>query len=119
MTKDTDAGRALAEAVCERIIAPHREIAEQVRREMLPKLDDDVIGKINESHVVFGTACAYEAAKELAEYQATFDAQWTAQMRAVERWRAANPGNDLVLPDHEKLITWLLDQIGSMRGDVQ
>lgn len=51
----------------------------------------------------------YKAAERAAELQRTFDVQWAADMRAVERWRAANPGNDLVLPDRSKLVEWLLN----------
>jgi hypothetical protein len=41
----------------------------------------------------------------------TFDMRWEAQLRGVERWREANPGNDLVMPDHADLIVWLLEQL--------
>ncbi|MBO9624121.1 MAG: hypothetical protein J7500_15545 [Sphingomonas sp.] len=52
----------------------------------------------------------YKAAERAAELQRTFDLQWDADMRAVQRWRAANPGNDLVLPDRGKLTEWLLER---------
>ncbi len=47
---------------------------------------------------------------ENAELQRTFDMNWDAQMRAVERWREANPGNELVLPDTADLTLWLLER---------
>ncbi|MGY8665719.1 hypothetical protein Q3C01_25630 [Bradyrhizobium sp. UFLA05-109] len=51
----------------------------------------------------------FAAAKEqAAELQDIFDLQWEADMRAVRRWRAANPGNELVLPDRANLVIWLL-----------
>jgi hypothetical protein len=40
-----------------------------------------------------------------------FNLRWNADMRAVKRWRAANPGNELVLPDHADLVVWLLEQL--------
>ncbi|WP_439372966.1 hypothetical protein [Bradyrhizobium sp. DASA03120] len=52
------------------------------------------------------------AAKEqAAELQDIFDLQWDADMRAVQRWRAANPGNELVLPDRANLVVWLLGMV--------
>lgn len=65
------------------------------------------------------------AAKEdAAELQDIFDLQWDADMRAVRRWRAANPGNELVLPDRANLVIWLLglversaEQPGSREGE--
>jgi len=47
---------------------------------------------------------------EVGELQEVFDFQWKANMRAVEMWRAANPGNDLVLPDSANLTVWLLER---------
>jgi hypothetical protein len=47
---------------------------------------------------------------EVGELQEVFDFQWRANMRAVEMWRAANPGNDLVLPDSAKLTVWMLER---------
>jgi hypothetical protein len=51
---------------------------------------------------------------ERDELQQVFDFQWKANMRAVEMWRAANPGNDLVLPDSAKLAIWLLERIKAL-----
>jgi hypothetical protein len=48
---------------------------------------------------------------ERDEFQQVFDMQWKADMRAVEMWREAHPGNDLVLPDSAKLSVWLLDRV--------
>lgn len=48
---------------------------------------------------------------ENAEYEEVFDMQWKAGMRAVERWREAHPGNDLVLPDTADLCLWLLARV--------
>jgi hypothetical protein len=38
-------------------------------------------------------------------------------MRAVEMWRAANPGNDLVLPDSAKLTVWLLERTEALTAE--
>jgi hypothetical protein len=51
---------------------------------------------------------------EVGELQEVFDFQWRANMRAVEMWRAANPGNDLVLPDSARLTVWMLDRIEAL-----
>ncbi len=51
-----------------------------------------------------------EARKERDELQASFDLRWKADMRAIARWRVANPGNELVLPDHADLCVWLLKE---------
>jgi len=48
---------------------------------------------------------------ERDEVRHIFQRQWDAQMRGVQRWREANPGNDLVLPDHANLIEWLVEQV--------
>ena len=43
--------------------------------------------------------------------QETFDIRWNADRRAIKRWQAANPGNDLTWPDHVDLVLWLMGQI--------
>lgn len=45
------------------------------------------------------------------EELASFDLRWAADRRAVARWREANPGNDLVCPDHADLVVWLLEAL--------
>jgi hypothetical protein len=56
---------------------------------------------------------------EVGELQEVFDFQWRAHMRAVEMWRTANPGNDLVLPDSAKLTVWMLEQLEAARADAK
>jgi len=59
-------------------LAPSREIALRVREHMMSNLDDDVIGRITESHVAFGTACAWEALQgQAALYKALEKARAT------------------------------------------
>jgi len=54
---------------------------------------------------------ALDAAEgERDEYKQLFGIQWDADRRAVEEWRAANPGNDLVFPDSTRLAVWALEQ---------
>lgn len=43
--------------------------------------------------------------------QATFDLQWEAQMRAVKRWQATNPGKEATWPDQTNLLVWLMNQL--------
>lgn len=38
-----------------------------------------------------------------------FDIRWAADMRAIELWHAAHPGNELVWPDHADLVVWLME----------
>lgn len=48
---------------------------------------------------------------ERVEHELSFELRWQADMRAIARWQAAHPGNDLVWPDHTDLLVWLLDQV--------
>ena len=50
-----------------------------------------------------------------AEMQRTFDIRWNADMRAIKRWQAAHPGNDLTWPDHADLVVWLMEQLDQHR----
>lgn len=56
-------------------------------------------------------ASAPKMRAELDDMQATFDLRWEADQRAIKRWQAAHPGNDLVWPDHADLVVWLLEQL--------
>jgi hypothetical protein len=47
--------------------------------------------------------------EEAADYQASFDLRWRADMRAIERWHAAG-GHRLTWPDHADLVVWLVTQ---------
>ena len=40
----------------------------------------------------------------------TFDLRWKADQRAIKRWQAAHPGNDLTWPDHSDMVVWLMEQ---------
>jgi hypothetical protein len=54
--------------------------------------------------------CGLCALADKSQLQRTFDLRWDADMRAIKRWQAANPGNDLVWPDRADLVVWLLDR---------
>ena len=60
-----------------------------------------------------GTDC--EGQKENADLRDTLDAVIWADERGVELWRAAHPGNELVVPDRAKLVGWLLEQNAALR----
>ena len=60
-----------------------------------------------------GTDC--KGQRENAELNATLDAVIAADERAVELWRAAHPGNELVIPDRGRLVGWLLEQNAALR----
>jgi len=46
-----------------------------------------------------------------ADLQRTFDLRWKADQRAIKIWQEANPGNDLVWPDHADLVVYLLGRL--------
>lgn len=49
---------------------------------------------------------------ELAERDASFELRWSADMRAITRWRAEDPQpRDLIMPDHADLVVWLLKRL--------
>lgn len=52
-----------------------------------------------------------ELTEERDDLQATFDLRWKADMRAIKRWQAAHPGNDLTWPDHADLVVWLMEEL--------
>ena len=59
---------------------------------------------------------ARELERENADMRDTLDAVIAADERAVELWRAAHPGNDLVIPDRAKLVGWLLEQLAARKA---
>jgi hypothetical protein len=60
-----DLGKRISELAADRELAPARAIAERVATDLRAEMPDDVIAHLGESHVVFGTACAFAAMKEL------------------------------------------------------
>lgn len=57
------------------------------------------------------------ARAELCEFDHTFALRRDADMRAIDRWRKAHPGNDLALPDHADLVVWLLEELYMARAN--
>lgn len=62
-----------------------------------------------------GTDC--KGQQENADLRDTLDAVIAADGRAVDLWRAAHPGKELVIPDRAKLVGWLLEQNAALRED--
>ena len=62
-----------------------------------------------------GTDC--KGQQENADLRDTLDAVIAADGRAVDLWRAAHPGKDLVIPDRAKLVGWLLEENAALRAD--
>ena len=60
-----------------------------------------------------GTDC--KGQQENADLRDTLDAVIAADGRAVDLWRAAHPGKDLVIPDRAKLVRWLLEQLAARK----
>lgn len=59
---------------------------------------------------------ARQLERENADLHATLDAVIAADERAVELWRAAHPGNELVIPDRARLVGWLLEQLAARKA---
>jgi hypothetical protein len=66
----------------------------------------------DEEHGYCG-ACHDFTGHPTAELQLWYDLRSAADQMAVAKWRAANPGKELVIPDHADLVIWLLDQLAS------
>ncbi len=62
---------------------------------------------------------AERAEAENAELEQVFELQHSRSIEAVKLWRAAHPGNDLVLPDLWTLWTWVLDRITALEKDAR
>ena len=60
-----------------------------------------------------------ELERENAELNATLDSIISADERAVTLWRAAHPGNELVIPDRAKLVGWLLEQNDKLQANAE
>ena len=55
-----------------------------------------------------------DVGERIAELQASADLRWKADMRAIERWRAAHPDKELVWPDHADLCVWLMGELDAL-----
>lgn len=64
--------------------------------------------EIQMSHLQAEVAQAHEAKAELEHL---FELQWEADQRAIKRWQAAHPGNDLVWPDRADMVVWLMQEL--------
>lgn len=69
-----------------------------------------------EARKVYDEARVNKAIEESDELEALFDMQWEADQRAVKRWRAAHPDNDMVLPDRADMVVWLMEQLDAPHG---
>lgn len=56
-----------------------------------------------------------ELETENAEYKASFDLRWKADMRAIKKWHDAG-GDKMMWPDHADLCVWLIDRITERGG---
>lgn len=52
-----------------------------------------------------------EAQLELAEYQLSYDLQWSAAQRAIAMWQKAHPEKQGIWPDQAKLMVWLMEKL--------
>ena len=72
-------------------------------------MTDDLVKRLRRGTA--GDKERHAAADSIEQFEQSFDLRWSADMRAIERWRKDHPGNDLVMPDHADLCVWLLDRI--------
>lgn len=78
-------------------------------------VDDAMKAAMGESDIELSLA---EKEKQNSEaFQRTFDLRWKADMRAIKRWQAAHPGNDMVWPDRADMVVWLLDEMEKCVGE--
>ena len=47
---------------------------------------------------------------EIKGWESSFNMYWNAQQRGIAKWRAANPGNNSILPDSGDLMEWVLGE---------
>lgn len=85
-----------------------RAVDERVK-EMVAKHDARVTELLRANNAMLERA--RKAERDAKELRRTFDLQRRAQMRAIERWQAEHPGNDLTWPDHADMVVWLLEQL--------
>lgn len=76
---------------------------------------DHVVAIEDEAQLIdfVGTKLA-KAIDDLKDHEYGFDLRWKADMRAIKRWRAAHPGNELVMPDHADLCVFLLEEFAKL-----
>lgn len=60
-----------------------------------------------------------ELERENADLRDTLDVVIAADERAVNLWRAAHPGKELVIPDRTELVGWLLEQNAALRAHAE
>lgn len=53
--------------------------------------------------------------EERNELQSVFDAQWGADMRAIQRWQIAT-GKEGTWPDRANLVVWLLERVEKLEA---
>jgi hypothetical protein len=83
--------------------------------EEVERLKKEIIGR--QAHDRMQVREIKHLTAEVAEYEATFDAAWEADMRGVQMWREAHPGNDMVLPDRANFTSWILAEIVIQRAE--
>ena len=60
----------------------------------------------------------YDAQKDVEDYVHEFNMRMSADWRAIKRWRAAT-GRTRVIPDHENLVVFLLEQIDKLEDELE
>ena len=58
---------------------------------------------------------ARQLERENADLHDTLDVIIEADERAVDLWRAAHLGKELVIPDRARLVVWLLEQLAARK----
>lgn len=81
---------------------------------LVERLRDDVVRMARVDAVV--SIDCQEAAEEIEEHDQSFDLRWNADMRAIKRWQAEEPGRELTWPDHADLCVWLLNRMAGLEA---
>lgn len=88
-------------------IALAKRIESGIRERQMPKLPDIDAEK---------DAAIADLQIQLERHHHSFELRRKADMRAIKRWQEANPGNDLIWPDHADLCVWLMDRIAELEA---
>lgn len=79
------------------------------------ELHDEVVGKVDAvvkqpQKYAKKLRDLFDARNEVVELRATLSHVYEANMRGIQLWQEANPGNDLTWPSQDQLVAWLIER---------
>jgi chromosome segregation ATPase len=83
---------------------------------------DEVMSALREIKDKYGISDRHvmrEKNAEIAELRATLNMRYDADQRAIRRWQAAHPGNELTWPDHADMVVWMLERCDTLADALQ